>query len=264
MTGIEIKEKKEELERQLNQASQVTNTLNTIEEKSRYFQLGVNSPQRFHSSPSQCRQSMTENNFDKMNQGGVRSDKPGYNRDKYQPSAVTHQYSLIGNPLKFGMEFDETDRLCAGQSGLQYKRHRAPDWLPKEAFMHRTKTELDPNPLPIDLPPNIQHQFGTKICQDVLKDKYKVDETISSQAQIRASFNKTRKSEKAKDVEIVVGDPDYEALSQVVRQNIFPGYSQNHKKSLMKSAYTLDVFQKRVPDPDQWRCQRDELSKYCS
>ena len=163
------------------------------------------------------------------------------------------------------MDFDDNAPNASNMPAPKYKRYRAPDWLPSDAFIPKQKSdELN---LPIDVPANIRHKFGTKVVKEVLKDKQEVEKTLEQQARIRAESHKSNKSaSSSRTVDFPSPeDSEYESLSHSVRQNIFPGTSMNYKISSTKEDYPSDVFNRRVPDPDQYRCHRDELSKlwYC-
>jgi hypothetical protein len=254
------------------------NDLDLLEEKSKYFQVrvvdkGVNKNKSMNNnSNSESWYSEKDlKNASQLNDVRLKEGTSSFNRDKYEPEKPNHQYSRIGNPIKLGNDFDDNATPSAPSPPAPYKRHRAPDWLPPEAFIPAEKPQDDG--LPIRVPSNIRHQFGSHIVREVLADKKLVDETLERQAQMRAQRSKSRgsgsktragsSSIEAPPATLNTG-PMYDSLSQAVRQNIFPGYSPHTTQQSTKQAdYGGDVFQRRVAETDEHRYQRDALSEYC-
>lgn len=142
-----------------------------------------------------------------------------------------------------------------------YRRHRGPDWLPKEYFMRTVQP--DPNIKGVDLPRNIQHQFGTDICRNVLGDNEKVLTSIERQRNRKAFINRQRKVDEAKRQPSPkqTGESTYESLGHYLRQDFFPGRTSDNKMGVIKEDFNDEVFKRRAKDPDEWRFQRDELSE---
>ncbi|OWF50890.1 uncharacterized protein LOC110449873 isoform X2 [Mizuhopecten yessoensis] len=192
-----------------------------------------------------------------MNYVGL-NDRNSYNRDKYGHRAPMHQYSLCGDILRPGMETIRREKTEYPAYVGHSERHRK---APTETPRH---TSAGPAAQPrsiVSLPPNIRHQFGSKVCDFLLSDEKKVEKTVNEE-----KLRKQRLLRPSKHLDIPDMDkelkPEYEMLGNAMRQNIFPGYTMNHKKSMMKLAYDDSVHLRRYPDPDQWRYQRDELSTW--
>ncbi len=112
----------------------------------------------------------------------------------------------------------------------------------------------------MDLPPNIRHHFGTTVCETVLADNHKVQQTLHRQRKQRDQMYRSNKKKPPIEMPPDDADPQYEALGLTLRQNTFPGFTYGHKCSMSNSVHTLDVHNRHV-DPSMFRNQRDELSK---
>ena len=266
----EFQKAKAELVQQMQETTHAQKMMDSLELNSKYFNVGVyddsGKPADTGDQKPSWYGTKDLNHSKDINITGL--PDPGnytsnYNRDKYGRRVPVHQYSGIGDPMKTGMDFSEKSP-APRRSMTTYERHRDPDWLPRDAYMKQSKA--DQSELAIQLPPNIQHTFGSRICRSVLNDKDKVDSSMDDQKRLEASFYRIRDGKRsAFKLPSDNIDPVYEGLSHAVRQNMFPGYTYNHKKSLTKSVYSQDVHNRRLKDPDKWRYQRDELSKYfCS
>ena len=258
--GEILEHKRDEFVKQVKQASRARNLISTLEEKSKYFAVGSKMENEGGNYAGGRHEWMTEKDLDHaedINIVGLHGKN--YNRAKYQERPPVHQYSVIGDPMKLGMDFPLKETSLAPRVKKPH-RHKGPDWLPKEHFMF-PKTEPKPTSA-ISLPPNIQHQFGTKICNAVLSDEDKIKETLEFQRRINDSFMRKRaKQNKTRTSSVCETDPLYEQLGGALRQNMFPGYTYNHKRSQAKSVYSNDVHTRRYPDPEKYRYQRDALSK---
>jgi hypothetical protein len=140
-----------------------------------------------------------------------------------------------------------------------YRRHKGPDWLPKDFFMR--DVQPDPN-LAVELPRNIQHRYGTQVCRNVLNDSERVNsyfERRRARCADKEPSDAKLPIEKAKMTDPNKGD--YEELGHSLRHDFFPGVTSNHHVGITKTVYNDDVHKKRVKNPDEWRFQRDELSK---
>lgn len=194
----------------------------------------------------------------RMNRVGL-NDRSSYNYDKYgkERKLPAHQYSLIGDILRPGNDFaarrEKTDITMQSTN---------PNSGTLQTAIGRQSSARGANSpvAAIELPPNIKHQYGTRVCDNLLSDEKVVKQTLEDQAKSRAS---NRKKERAIVTTLEKKlKPEYEQLGNFMRQNVFPGYTMDHHTSTTKSVYTDAVHLKRHPDPDQWRYQRDELSKY--
>lgn len=265
LADVKFEESKEAVSSQLKEHAQAKKLLDVLETNSKFFNVGVrDSDLRPTSETDKEHQWFKQGDLkhsDDINIIGFEGKTTkNYNRDRYEKKPDTHMYSLHGDPLRKGMDFAEKARDPS--NAMEYSRARDPSWLPREAYIPKRQRDPELDNLAIDLPANIQHAFGTKICKQVLSDPVKVTDAVKEQDELRASFYKTRRKQRQKFVPPSVNtDPLYESLSNSVRQNMFPGYSYNQHKSLHRDVYSEDVFKNRIKDPDQWRYQRDELSK---
>ena len=226
-----------ELKKQAEETARAAALVDLLEDKARYFALGVTSP---------VTRKKPVSHSNNKNLGKAKSD-----------TAVKH------SPVRVASE-DKTDwvipEIC------RYKRHGPPDQRPAEFNMYPTEKDKTTSNLAVDLPPNIQHQFGTNICRSVLADKGCTDQTldeIKSHSQSHSQRTQALKKERGKQAcPYNPANLQYDSLGNTLRQNVFPGDSSYHNEgSLTHSVYTGEVFKKRVTDPDQHRHRRDELSK---
>lgn len=194
----------------------------------------------------------------RMNRVGL-NDRSSYNYDKYgkERKLPAHQYSLIGDILRPGNDFaarrEKTDITMQSPN---------PNSGTLQTAIGRQSSARGANSpvAAIELPPNIKHQYGTRICDNLLSDEKVVKQTLEDQAKSRAS-NRQKERATVTTLEKKL-KPEYEQLGNFMRQNVFPGYTMDHHTSTTKSVYTDAVHLKRHPDPDQWRYQRDELSTW--
>ena len=241
--------------------------MDLVEKESKYFKVGtVGKTKPEATKPSRSvmwHDKESLEHAEDMNNVSVQPGKKGYNRDKYEPAKPSHQYSLIGDPVKLGMDVDQAPPKQSSSEKLEpkYERHRNPDWQPKEAYMPKPQPEPDAMGIMVDLPPNIRHQFGTKICKEVLSDKSKLDATLEEQAKSRAAANKSKIASEAEKNILIDLSPSYDDLSRSIRQNVFPGYPARTKLTTKQDAYTWDVFERSVPMTDEFKVYRDEYSK---
>ena len=187
-----------------------------------------------------------------------------YNRDKYGPRAPVHNYSLIGDLLRPGMDFPRRERTEVQMRNLGYgigdMRGSLVEGMkpppPKEPLSARTSTSRQGS---VTLPPNIKHQFGSKICDKLLEDKAVVDKTIQKQKDFKEAVQRKSKPFTIPEFTREM-NPEYEMLGNALRMNVVPGYSADHKISTTKTSFNDQVHLFRHPDPDKYRYQKDELS----
>lgn len=263
-----------EFDKQRKATSQVNEELVNLEKKSVYFDLKSNNrDSRLSSKESRTKNDekwLSYKDLDHATDINSVGLKPhhNYNYDKYGLVKPQHQYALIGNPLGQGMEFpSQQDPYYGAYPPSAYAGRRACRRRPHPEHQSTSKVNSRQGssavPSTNDLPPNIRHQFGTMICQNVLSDPMKVCETLEDQRRKQASLRRTRVLPSRAESELTdESDPQYDALGQALRQNVFPGYTQDHKSSLTKSTYTSNIHENRERDPDEFRYQRDELSTW--
>lgn len=191
------------------------------------------------------------------------NENQSFNRDKYGEKPPVHSYSYIGDILRPGMDFPRRERTDIQMRNLGYGKGDlngilAPSAAPPQRGGASARS---PRKSAIDVPPNIKHQFGSRVCDKLLSDKDVVEKTLREQKEIKESTQRKSKpfSVPAFSKEM---NPEYEMLSNSMRMNVVPGYTMNHKTTTTKTAFNDQVHLFRHPDPDKWRYQKDELSKY--
>ena len=186
-----------------------------------------------------------------------------YNRDKYGNRAPVHNYSLIGDVLRPGMDFPRRERTEVQMRNLGYGKGDMRGSLVNgmRTPPRGNQSARTPRQTSLVLPQNIKHQFGSRVCDKLLSDKEIVDKTIQDQKEFKASIQRTSKKF---DVPKFTKDlnPEYEMLGNALRMNVVPGYTIDHKVSTTKTAFNDQVHLFRYPDPDKYRYQKDELSEY--
>ncbi len=258
---------KAQLARQHFQSRRAKDLLNALEERSRYFQFGKDVPKvEDDNKQTDCAKTDTWfrpddlKNADQMNEVGPNGRN--YNWDKYGKKPPQHTYSLIGNVFSTGMDFSGKETLNIPKEAYIRPSHARRRRGPTESGVAVQPRHGSAPPTAMDLPANIRHKFGTTVCNVVLSDKQKVQQTLDQQRKRRDQMHKTRKQNPSTEMPPDDADPQYEALGLALRQNVFPGFTYDHKSSTSKDVYTNDVYDNRQTDPDEYRYQRDELSKY--
>lgn len=193
------------------------------------------------------------------------NEHQSFNRDKYGPKAPVHNYSNIGDLLRPGMDFPRRERTEIQMRNLGYgtgdlRGVLATGMTPKIG----SPRDRSPRKSTINIPPNIKHQFGSRVCDQLLSDKGVVEQTIRDQKEVKES---NQRQSKPFTVPTFTNEmnPDYEMISNAMRMNVVPGYTMNHKTTTTKTAFNDKVHLFRYKDPEKWRYQKDELSMYsCS
>lgn len=191
------------------------------------------------------------------------NERGSYNRDKYGQKPKRHNYSLIGDLLAKNMDLKTSTRELHENAEIsnQYRDRRR---------NHRDKLQIKIDESPtirqkkskslVELPANIRHKFGSRVCDNLLSDQELVDTALEKQ---RIFSGPARPSKK----ENVAGLPvdlqgNYESLGQAMRYNTFPGLTTEHTISRTKDDFNDTVHLRRDPNPDEHRYQRDELSTW--
>ncbi|XP_059156526.1 uncharacterized protein LOC131941333 [Physella acuta] len=187
-----------------------------------------------------------------------------FNKDRYGSRPVRHKYSLIGDPLAFNMDFNYTSDTCQktgaprnGDNALGWNRTRH---LPYDLMKQTQSKDASHLKSVIDLPPNIRHKFGSKVCDVLLSDQHLVSLSFENQKKLLGPA-------RASKPDTVDGLPvslegNYQNLSHTSRYNTFPGLTTGYTMSQTKEDFNDSIHQRRVPNPDQYRYQRDELSTW--
>ncbi|KAK3778391.1 hypothetical protein RRG08_049237 [Elysia crispata] len=124
--------------------------------------------------------------------------------------------------------------------------------------LHFTNNKTERAKSLIDLPPNIRHMFGSRVCDSLLSDAEKVNRSLEKR---KAMSGPPRPSKKEDVKSLSVNfDDNYESLGATTRYNMFPGLTSGHTISRTQQEFNDEVHLRRVPNPDEFRYQRDELS----
>lgn len=187
-----------------------------------------------------------------------------FNRDKYGKKPPIHNYSYIGDILRPGMDFPRRERTEVQMRNLGYGTGDMNGILASVAAYTPSRgvgSARSAKKATIDIPPNIKHQYGSRVCDKLLSDRDVVEKTQRSQKELNESIQRKSKPSVVPAFSKEL-NPDYEMLSNSMRMNVTPGYTMNHKISTTKTAFNDQVHLFRNPDPDKWRYQKDELSKW--
>ncbi|XP_064594596.1 uncharacterized protein LOC135461425 isoform X2 [Liolophura sinensis] len=192
-----------------------------------------------------------------INRIGLNS-RQSYNYDRYRTRPPVHKYALVGDIMRPGMDFTGRNDEESAKSSMK--------WSTQANASRTTRSQtaaptFSSQKCVVDLPVNIKHFFGTKVCDSLLSDQRVVNDTLTQQKRDKEAMARPSGRHNVSPIDPGIC-PSYEALGNSSRQNIFPGYSIYHKKSLAKSVYTDDVHRHRDPPPDKYRYQRDELSTW--
>ena len=191
------------------------------------------------------------------------SKKGSYNRDRYGNKPPTHNYSLIGDVLTNGNEFGHQQKYDADITQLAQNRSDNNNigairlgWNPK----------VDPDkevPLKpasaVKLPPNIRHQFGSRVCDALLADEQKVAETLEKQKE-KSRAGLAPPGVDAKDYQTKASG-NYFDVGHMTRYNIFPGHSILDMNSTMKTDHNDVVYLRREPMVNEHRIVKDGYGK---
>ncbi|KAH9502516.1 hypothetical protein Btru_068882 [Bulinus truncatus] len=185
------------------------------------------------------------------------NERGSYNRDKYGHKPIRHTYNLIGDLFASNMDFkaSNTANNTVNNSTIWSRGRHLPYKL-----MKQNAPPNDVSKSLVRLPPNIRHKFGSKECDFLLSDENLVRMTLEKNSVI----DRPQRPSKKDTVECLPVDMtgNYGSLGHVTRANIFPGMTIDHKISNTKQDFNDLVYLRRVPNPDQFRYQSDELSKW--
>ncbi|CAH1775212.1 unnamed protein product [Owenia fusiformis] len=254
---------KAKLEKQLKQAGDATKQLDKLGVESLYFRAPnanvtagethiPETPQ-----PSQWYNETHVNNAEKINIVGLKDTK-GFDYQKSKEKPPVHQYSIIGDPLRLGMEFNDKEQTS-------YKSHMFPldvkSYGNKPQMGRRAKFPIGNGSNGIsDVPLNIQHKFGTKICRSALSDLDKVQESLRATEEVKNSIHrKPRRRSQTVPLSPSLLNPKYDQISNGLRYNVFPGYNFTTKSGVTHEVHNMDPHERRYKDPDEWRHTQDEL-----
>lgn len=111
----------------------------------------------------------------------------------------------------------------------------------------------------IKLPPNIRHQFGSRVCDNLLSDKKLVEETVKKQQQ-QPRVARAQLDVEAKDY-FVKSSSSYFQIGHLTRLNVCPGITKPETESSSKAVHNDLVYLHHIPMTDKYRVRRDENSK---
>lgn len=262
--SLVIEKTKKDIEKQKSAVTSARKSLQEAEESAKKFEMDVYHGMREGDpTPRQKLLMTTEaaNMVKQMNRVGL-NERNSYNRDKYGPKPSVHSYSMMGDVMRpRNMELPTRRENSDYQLKKKEKIETVLPLGPQDTHPSARGSRSASRSLAVDLPENIRHQFGSKICDSLLSDEKVVEKTMQKQQEDKEAAYRVRKSVSVPTIDKNL-KPEYEQLGNFTRMNVFPGYNINHKISTTKSVFTDNVHLQRVPDPDKWRYQRDELSKY--
>ncbi|KAK3600886.1 hypothetical protein CHS0354_019235 [Potamilus streckersoni] len=272
-----LEQSKRQFEQQKEAAKEIENILKSKEKEALLFNKRFVTQNNYSSGASDGRpyQKFTLDDIahsKEINQVGL-NERQSYNRDKYGNKPPVHNYSLIGDLLRPGMDFMRRERTDiqnrnlgfgpgdirnATQTTLLPKRVRDVQRVSQSAHAPTSGEKL------VDLPPNIRHKYGSKVVDSLLSDKNRVVQSLNLQQERKVTQGVHRNLSKEAELQKFSSElnKDYEMLSNSMRQNIFAGYTTDHKISTTKKAFNDQVHLFRHPNPDKYRYRRDELSNW--
>ncbi|KAK3089590.1 hypothetical protein FSP39_004860 [Pinctada imbricata] len=254
-----IQRTKKDIEKQKEAVTRARQSLQEAEKRSKEFGMDTYLGKREGDPTPRMKALMSteaSNTLKQMNHIGL-NERNSYNRDKYGNKPPTHPYSLMGDVMQ-PRSMDLPRRR--EHEEVKLKKKEIEEVLPLGVSPRRASAQ-EKERLAIDLPDNIRHQFGSGICKSLLSDPKLVNKTLEHHRLQEEKANKVKSKEKIPKIDKEL-NPEYESLGNFTRMNMFPGYNINHKISTTKSTFTDDVHLRRIPDPDQWRMQRDDLSQW--
>ncbi|XP_052818976.1 uncharacterized protein LOC128244891 isoform X2 [Mya arenaria] len=192
------------------------------------------------------------------------NENSNFNRDKYGKRPPVHNYTLIGDVLRPGMDFPRRERSEIQMRNQGYGSGDLRGILaePTQTKKAPALSARTPRREPMTLPQNIKHQFGSKVCDNVFSDKDVVQKTINDQKEAKAQAQRRRGPVNVPKFIKADVNSDYEMLGNALRMSVAPGYSIDNKVSTTKTAFNDQTHLFRHPDPDKWRYQKDELSRW--
>lgn len=211
--------------------------------------------------------------------------KKNFDYERGLKKPTIHNYSIIGDILRTGMDSqpnsnsakyyqtENNNQLPPIRARSSFNAESVDPILYEPRNLNNSKNKPKTRVINgVEIPLNIIHQFGTRVCEDLLKHEDKVNDLLDKYDSARKHKSRfiTRKDVcQPKNPHNL--EPSYESLGQAVRYNTFPGYSRDQNVSEKEKHYNWQVFENRTKIPDEFRAQKDELSKslfflfiYCS
>ncbi|KAL3877284.1 hypothetical protein ACJMK2_035016 [Sinanodonta woodiana] len=201
------------------------------------------------------------------------NERQSYNRDKYGNKPPVHNYSLIGDLFRPGMDFIRRERTDVQNRNLGFgagdiRNASQPTLLPKRGrdVQRVSKSARAPasGEQHVHVPPNIRHSYGSKVVDSLLSDNNRAVQSLNLQHERKGAHGLHMNLSKEAEMQKFSNElnKDYEMLGNSMRQNIFAGYTTDHKISTTKKTFNDQVHLFRHPNPDKYRYRRDELSNW--
>jgi len=268
ISGLDtLESSREDVEQQKNMFVNVDNKLRDKAMHALSFKDSQSAPAHGRSSqpPNQRPAWLTEDDIKHakdINIVGL-NERGSFNRDKYGMKPKRHNYSLIGDIMAKNMDFksprssyrDNDDIAQAYKVGRRARQHKLPRNITDDSGSNEPKGHSL-----VDLPPNIRHMFGARMCDSLLGDRELVDQALERQKANSAVLRPSKPG-------TVQGLPvdlksNYDSLGQAMRYNMFPGLTTEHTISRLREDFNDTVHLRRDPCTDEFRYQRDELSTW--
>lgn len=188
-----------------------------------------------------------------------------YNHDKYGKKPPTHNYSLIGNLLSPGNDFGYPQRYSPDDALLKLNK-QSNNVVTNEAIrlgfnsFDYPEQSQNKSKIKIKVPANIKHQFGSRVCEELLSDEKAFEDFLKQQKEQNKPAEKHQKTPDIKEYEAATSSSYFE-LGSGLRANLFPDHSVRKPLGIFKAVHNAEVYLRREPMTDQFRRKRDEHSK---
>lgn len=275
ISDLKLQEKHQRVTSQHFDTQHARKSLHSLEKDALYFSYDSDNPKPFPSAPVNRRTEgwFTEKDIENarlLNDNvGFRGERTAnYNRDKYQPKPSQHRYSHIGHPLAKNMEFNgkiPTPPCQPSNTEPRYSKTGVVDPQASRAAVCQDRQGLLDQSGGIQIPKNIQHQFGSIECDNLLSDKAKVESIMNERrSNPRISVHEIPSQARIPRPEMARNPTDpwmYSDLGHWGRSNIFPNAPRT-SVSEVRDNYTWDVYTNRIPPTDKFRRNKDAYCKY--
>jgi len=272
LTGRQVMESsRNEIAKQQNIVSDIDNEMHKKAKDALLFKSSEQQPQTAKSTKSSRPNWLSEDDIKHSKEINIVGLNPrgSYNRDKYGQKPKHHSYSIIGDIMSKNTDSKTARRRVLDgdvefvkefNAGRKSKKNDVSSIIGGEG--NQTNTTVTSRSL-VQLPANIRHAFGSRVCDYLLSDQDLVDEALAKQ---RTQSGPARPSKKQNIESLKANHGNYESLGSNMRYNIFPGsfpgLTLEHNLSRTKDDFNDTVHLRRVPNPDEFRYQRDELSTW--
>lgn len=177
-----LEEVTKEIAKEKNELSERQVALQTMEDRTKYFQSMPASLQK----KEQVKKKMLLANpgmdlelTKKMNNVGY-AEKSAYNKDKHRQRPPVHKYAVIGDPLEYGMDFS----LHQTETHEKYNGVVPDIDIPRH---YRSLRKHKSAPVPVvkkgGIPANIRAMYGSQIVDQLFSDHKAVDRVKEQMSQ---------------------------------------------------------------------------------